>query len=39
MSIKSFTSFNEEKSEKWIKDAKGIVSELKKHKSELKRFI
>ncbi len=24
---------------KWIKDAKGIVSELKKHKSELKRFI
>lgn len=24
---------------KWIKDAKGIVAELKKHKSELKRFI
>lgn len=24
---------------KWIKDAKGIVAECKKHKSELKRFI
>jgi hypothetical protein len=24
---------------KWIKDAKAIVSELKKHKTELKRFI
>lgn len=24
---------------KWIKDAKGIITELKKHKTELKRFI
>lgn len=24
---------------KWIKDAKGIIAELKKHKTELKRFI